>query len=93
MFVAYCRLCRHYRNLAEGGCVLWRFHFTRCATFWAMSLVGIYPGRASLICEQIKTNFDPLNETKLNLKDETNLSLTENNFQNTSEQYRKRMKV
>ena len=28
------------------------FNFNLCAvaTFWAMSLVGIYPGRASLLC-------------------------------------------
>ena len=30
MLVAYCRLCRHGRNLAEGGCLLSRFHFTHC---------------------------------------------------------------
>ena len=30
MLVAYCRLCRHCCNLAEGGCLLSRFHFTRC---------------------------------------------------------------
>jgi len=29
----YCRLCRHWRNLAEGGCLLSRFHFTRCCYF------------------------------------------------------------
>ena len=45
-FIAYSRLCRHCRNLAEGGCLLSRFHFT---TFWVISLVGIYPGRASII--------------------------------------------
>ena len=33
MLVAYCRLCCHCRNLAEGGCLLWRFHFTRCRHF------------------------------------------------------------
>ena len=34
MLVAYCRLCRHCRNLAEGGCLLSRgFHFTRCRYF------------------------------------------------------------
>ena len=37
MFVAYCRLCRHCRN----------FILRAVATFWAMSLVRIYPGRAS----------------------------------------------
>ena len=29
-FVAYSRLCRHCRNLAEGGCRLSRFHFRLC---------------------------------------------------------------
>ena len=104
MLVAYCWLCHHGGNLAEGGCLLSRFHFTRCcyflvhvaclnfktshvsvykclslivgfaitvaiwlrevvschdfilravATFWAMSLVGIYPGRASFNTEPI----------------------------------------
>ena len=33
MLVAYCRLCRHCRNLAEGGCLLSRFHFTHCRYF------------------------------------------------------------
>ena len=33
MLVTYCRLCRHCRNLAEGGCLLSRFHFTRCRYF------------------------------------------------------------
>ena len=34
MLVAYCRLCRHCRNLAEEGCLLSRgFHFTRCRYF------------------------------------------------------------
>ena len=29
----YCRLCRHCRNLAEGGCLVSRFHFMRCRYF------------------------------------------------------------
>ena len=33
MLVAYCRLCRHCCNLAEGGCLLSQFHFTRCRYF------------------------------------------------------------
>ena len=33
MLVAYCRLCCHCRNLAEGGCLLSQFHFTRCRYF------------------------------------------------------------
>ena len=33
MLVAYCRLCRHCRNLAEGACLLSIFHFTRCYSF------------------------------------------------------------
>ena len=32
-FVAYSRLCRHCRSLAEGGCLLSRFHFTLCRYF------------------------------------------------------------
>ena len=28
-----CQLCRHCRNLAEGGCLLSRFHFTCCRYF------------------------------------------------------------
>ena len=32
-FVAYSRLCRHCRNLGEGGCVFPRFHFTFCRYF------------------------------------------------------------
>ena len=32
-FVAYSRLCRHSRNLAEGGCRLSRFHFRLCRYF------------------------------------------------------------
>ena len=39
----------HCRNSAEKGCLLSRFHFTAVATFWVMSLVGIYPGKASTI--------------------------------------------
>ena len=42
---------RHCHNLATGGCLLSRFHFSRAvASFWATSLVGIYPGRASYQC-------------------------------------------
>ena len=37
----------HCRNSAEKGCLLSRFHFTAVATCWVMSLVGIYPGKAS----------------------------------------------
>ena len=33
MLVTYCWLCRHCRNLAEGGCLLSQFHFTRCRYF------------------------------------------------------------
>ena len=33
MLVAYCRLCCHCRNLAEGGCLLSWFHFMRCRYF------------------------------------------------------------
>ena len=32
-FVAYSRLCRHCRNLAEGACRLLRFHFRPCRYF------------------------------------------------------------
>ena len=49
MLVAYCRLCRHRRNLAAGGFVSCRdFVLRAVATFWALSLVGIYRGRASV---------------------------------------------
>ena len=49
MLVAYCRLCRHCRNLAAGGFVsCCDFVLRAVATFWALSLVGIYPGRASV---------------------------------------------
>ena len=30
---AYCRLFRHCHNLAEGGCLLSRFHFMHCRYF------------------------------------------------------------
>ena len=33
LLAAYCRLYHHCRNLAEGGCLLSRFHFTRCRYF------------------------------------------------------------
>ena len=33
MLVVYCRLCRHCRNLARGGCLLSRIHCTRCCYF------------------------------------------------------------
>ena len=33
MLVVYCQLCHHYRNLAEGGRLLLRFHFTCCHHF------------------------------------------------------------
>ena len=33
MLVAYCRLCLHGCNLAEGGCLLSWFHFTHCHYF------------------------------------------------------------
>ena len=47
-FVAYSRLCRHCRILAEREVVSCRdFTLRSVATFWVMSLVGIYPGRAS----------------------------------------------
>ena len=32
-FVALSGLCRHCRNLAEGGCLSARFHFTLCRYF------------------------------------------------------------
>ena len=33
MLFAYCRLCRHCRNLAKEGCLLSQFHFIRCHYF------------------------------------------------------------
>ena len=49
MLVAYCRLCCHCCNLAEGVVSCHDFILHAVTTFWAMSLVGIYPGRASLV--------------------------------------------
>ena len=46
-FVAYSRLCRHCRNLVEEVVACRNFILGSVATFWVMSLVGIYPGRAS----------------------------------------------
>ena len=46
MLVAYCLLCRHCRNLAEGGCLLSRFHFTRCR-FAEFTLAGPLQGSLS----------------------------------------------
>ena len=62
-----CLLCRHCRNLAEGGCLLSRFHFTCCCYFWAMSLVRICPSRASQngnISWQWESARKGLNQTK-----------------------------
>ena len=46
-FVAYSRLCRHCRNWPKEVVACRDFILGSVATFWAMSLVGIYPGRAS----------------------------------------------
>ena len=48
MLVAYCRLCYHCHNLAEGGCLLSRFHFTSChyflghVTCWNLPWQGLH---------------------------------------------------
>ena len=48
MLVTYCRLCRHCRNLAEGGCLLSWFHFTSClyclghVTCWNLPWQGLF---------------------------------------------------
>ena len=54
-FVAYSRLCRHCRNWPKEVVACRNFILGSVATFWVMSLVGIYPGRASLedICTEI----------------------------------------
>ena len=46
-FVAYSRLYRHCRNLAEGGCLSSRFHFTLCRYFLGHVACPNLPGRAS----------------------------------------------
>ena len=47
-FVVYSRLCRHCRNWPKEVVACRNFILGSVATFWVMSLVGIYPGRASL---------------------------------------------
>ena len=49
MLVAYCQLCRHCRNLAEGGCLLSRFHFTRCRCFLGHVACQNLPWQALII--------------------------------------------
>ena len=54
VFINAC--CLNYcHNLAEGGCLLsclsHNFILRALATFWAMSLVRIYPGRASWLVQ------------------------------------------
>ena len=46
-FVAYSRLCPHCRNLAGGGCLLSRFHFTLCRYFLDHVACRNLPWRAS----------------------------------------------
>ena len=46
-FVVYSRLCRHCRNWPKEVVACRNFILGSVATFWVMSLVGIYPGRAS----------------------------------------------
>ena len=47
-FVVNSRPYCHCRSFIEKSCLLSRIYFMRCRYLWAMSLVGIYPGRASL---------------------------------------------
>ena len=62
MLVAYCRLCRHCRNLAEGGCLLSRFHFTRCLYFlghvacWNLPWQGLMLYTATLAYMEVPPN-------------------------------------
>ena len=51
LFVTFSQLCHHFRSLAERGCPFRHFILHSVATFWVMSLVGIYPGRAPVICK------------------------------------------
>ena len=44
-----CRLCRHCHNLAEGGCLLSRFHFTRCRYFLGHVACRNLPGQGLII--------------------------------------------
>ena len=45
MLVAYCRRCRHCWRREVLSCRDFILHAV--ATFWALSLVGIYPDRVS----------------------------------------------
>ena len=49
MLVPYCRGGRHCRNLAEGGCLLSRFHFTRCRYFLGHVACRNLPGQGLII--------------------------------------------
>ena len=55
-FVTYSRLCHHCRILAEGGCLLSRFHFTLCCYFlghvtsWHLPLTGPHYAVDSMFC-------------------------------------------
>ena len=62
MLVAYCWLCRHCRNLAEGGCPLSRFHFTHCRYFlgyvacWNLPWKGLMLYTATLAYMEVLPN-------------------------------------
>ena len=55
-FVTYSQLCRHCRNLAEGGCLLPLFHFTLCHYFlghvplWNLPRTGPHYTIDSIFC-------------------------------------------
>ena len=49
MLVAYCRLCSHCRNLAEGGYPLSRLHFTRCRYFLGHVACWNFPGQGLML--------------------------------------------
>ena len=55
MLVAYRRLCHHCRNLAEGGCLLSRFHFTRCRYFLGHVACRNLPWQGLIYFLMIKT--------------------------------------
>ena len=52
-FVAYSRLCRHCRNWPREVVSCRDFILPSVATFWVMSLVGIYPARASNMRQEV----------------------------------------
>ena len=54
--VAYSRLCRHCRNLAEGGCRLSRFHFRLCRYFLGHVACRNLPWQGLCTVERLERN-------------------------------------